>query len=562
MLSYLTIDNMAVIKHTEIEFSEGLNILTGETGAGKSVIIGAISMALGKRMTKDIIRTGEEKAAVSALFYPDEKQWNALAEAEIEQSEDGSLLVYREINENGRGICKINGSVVTASQLKDVGNLLINVHGQQDTAVLYSPDKHLGLLDSWAGEALAKEKTKYLEVFEVYKSLKSQIMQIEKLKTDRDREMDILDFQIKELEALSPQIGELDTITSRLDVLKNSEKITKALHSAYKIFVSDSNSVADMLHTAASKLKLVGGVSDGIDSLLEKITDIAYTADDIASEIIAMQGEMAYSESELEELHQRAYEIKTMCAKYKCNEEGLVNYLQQAHEKLEKLNNIDLQYENLKTDFRNATDKIQAISDNMHDLRVRNGLVLEKELEKELSELNMPGCKFKIELSQTENYTPDGRTSAAFYISPNAGEELKPLAKIASGGELSRIMLALKSIISSYDIVDTYIFDEIDTGISGKTAEKVAEKLMKVAKNNQTIIITHSPHIAAIADSHFLISKNMSLTETKTEVKKLDKSGRISEIARINSGSNITQTAVMHAEELLESAQKRKQQAM
>lgn len=562
MLSYLIIDNMAVIKHTEIEFSQGLNILTGETGAGKSVIIGAISMALGKRMTKDIIRTGEEKASISAIFYPDEKQWAAIESLEIEKSEDESLLVYREINENGRGICKINGTVVTASQLKDVGNLLINVHGQQDTAVLYSPDKHLGLLDSWTGESLDVQKKKYRQVFEEYKSLKSQIEQIEKLKADREREMDILDFQIKELEALSPKNGELAEITARLDVLKNSEKITKALHSAYKIFVSDSNSVADMLHTAAGKLKSVAGISEDIDGLLEKITDIAYVADDISSEIIAAQGEMTYSETELENLHQRAYEIKTMCAKYKCDEQGLEEYLENAHEKLEKLTNIDLQYENLKTDFKKTTDTIETVSDNMHDLRVRNALALEKELEKELSELNMPGCKFKIELSQTENYTPDGRSTAAFYISPNAGEELKPLAKIASGGELSRIMLALKSIISSYDVVDTYIFDEIDTGISGKTAEKVAEKLMKVAKNNQTIIITHSPHIAAIADSHFLILKNMTLIETKTEVKKLDKDGRISEIARINSGSNITQTAVIHAEELLAAAEKRKHEAM
>ena len=317
-----------------------------------------------------------------------------------------------------------------------------------------------------------------------------------------------------------------------------------------------------MLHTAAIKLKNVSGVNEQMAMLFEKITDIAYDADDIASEIMNMQADITYSDLELENLNQRAYEIKTMCAKYKCDEKGLVAYLQQAHEKYEKLVNIDTQYGNLKQQFEKVTADIELSCKKMHDLRMQNALVLEKELEKELGELNMVGCRFKIELSQTENYTPDGSTSAAFYISPNAGEELKPLAKIASGGELSRIMLALKSIISSYDIVDTYIFDEIDTGISGKTAEKTAEKLMRVAKNNQTIIITHSPHIAAIADSHFLILKSIGTAETKTRVEKLDETGRINEIARINSGSHITQTAIMHAKELLLNAQKRKNEVM
>ncbi len=549
MLSYLEINNIAIIKRAEINFCEGLNIFTGETGAGKSIIIDAIGLILGFKSSKDIIRSGETKAFVSALFYLNDSVWSEIENLGIEKTDDNSLLIYREISLDGRGVCKINASLSSVAILKQLGTLLINIHGQQETTMLYQSDNHIYFLDSWAANPLNPIKEKYSSLLSELVSVRREIAELEEFEQKRAVEKDIIKYQIEELSALSLTKGEYESLEKRHFELKNMDKISSVVKNAYNTLVQSQTNVSDEIHSVSRTLSTVADFSNEMNEIYNDVTDIAYRLDDIAAKLGRL--DTAVDEFELNTIFERISEINKLCNKYRCNPDGLVDFLESAKEKQNKLENLDDKLDDLKKQYAKISNEMSVYAQEISDIRKTEAKKLEKELIQQLNDLNMKGTEFEILIRKSEKFLSDGWDVVEFLISPNPGEDLKPLSKIASGGELSRIMLALKSIISNLTPAETYIFDEIDTGISGITAEKVADKLINVAKHNQTLIVTHSPHIAAIADNHYLIEKLSENGETQTKIKLLDFDGRANEIARINAGSTLTPVSIAQAVELL-----------
>ncbi len=551
MLSFIDIHNVAVIEHTQIEFFDGLNVLTGETGAGKSIIIDAIGMVLGRRTSRDIIRSGEQKATVNALFYVSGEVWEFLEGMGVQQSEDGALMIYRELSADGRGVCRINSVPVPVSVLKEVGKYLINIHGQQDTAELYSADKHIVLLDGYAKSEIQTHMAEYETMYKEYRSLKEKVQNAEAEEFKLNSEIDLLEFQIGEIQALGVKKGEAEELEKTINSLANMEQISLAAARARSLLAEDNINARDSLAVSAKEFSKIADVNETLEKIYTELSDVAYKIDDILGMIDELEGSMDFDAGELDVMQERLYEIRKLSSKYKCPADGLVDFMQAAEEKLEILcsrknssKQAAEQYEEIK---RQIIEKAHILT----EIRKKCAAEFEKEIITHLGDLNMKGVRFEVSINPSESIQSDGMDNVEFLISANPGEELKPLSKIASGGELSRIMLALKSITAEYDLAQTYIFDEIDTGISGVTAEKTADKLIKTAEKKQTVIITHSPHIAAIADYHYLIKKEVTEGKTETKLTLLDEEGRIAEIARINSGSNLTQAALAQAAELI-----------
>ncbi len=550
MLSFIDIHNVAVIEHAQIEFFDGLNVLTGETGAGKSIIIDAIGMVLGKRTSRDIIRSGQPKATVNALFYISDATWEILQTLGIEKSEDGALMIYRELSADGKGVCRINSIPVPVSLLREVGKYLINIHGQQDTAELYSAEKHITLLDGYANDEIASHMAEYAGIFSEYRRLKSAVENAAAEEFKLNSEIDLISYQIAEISALNLKKGEADELEKNINLLGSAEQISLAAGRVRSLLTGDNVNVRDSLSVSAKEFSKIADINEETEKICTAITDSLYKIDDILSMIEELEDKTDFDGGRLDLMQERLYEIRRLSAKYKCSADGLTDFLQNAQEKLEMLHsqkNSSLDNENK---LKEITEKLTAKAVTLTEIRKKYAAKFEKEIVSHLCDLNMKGVRFEVSFKE-DTFTGKGADNVEFLISANPGEELKPLAKIASGGELSRIMLALKSIIAEYDTTETYIFDEIDTGISGITAEKVADKLISVARNNQTVIITHSPHIASIADYHYLIKKEVTDERTETKLTLLTEEGRIAEIARINSGSHLTDAALIHAGELL-----------
>ncbi len=551
MLAQLSINNVAVVKHADIEFFDGLNVLTGETGAGKSVIIGAIQMILGEKATKNIIRTGEEKADVSAIFYPDENTWEKLQKIGVEKTEDETLLIYREISQSGRGVCRINGVLCQLSLIKEVSDLLVNIHGQNDTSLLCSETRQLELIDCRAGEKLSSLMNEYIENYYKLKETEKTIKELSENEDRRKYETELLEFQINEIELLKLQENETEQLEQRINELKNSEIISKNIKDIHGLVSAGDYNATDLLRSASGQLQYLKSISSRFEELSEQLDDITYRLEDIASEISSQIHHVESNPAELESLADRLYAIKTMCNKYKLKPQELLEFPEKAREKLEKLLGSGEKLEKLMAEKAELEDKLLKLAGNISEVRKETAKEFEKEMICELTQLNMPKVRFEVMFSKTENLSATGSDKVEFMLSPNAGESLKPMAKIASGGEMSRIMLGVKSFTAAFENKKTYIFDEIDTGISGITAQKVAEKLKKISVKDQTIVITHSAHIAAKADKHFLIKKEMSDLETHTQVVLLDNEGRVQEIARINAGASPSATAIAQAGEML-----------
>ena len=415
--------------------------------------------------------------------------------------------------------------------------------------MLYRTDNHIYFLDAWAARLINPVMEKYTALLNDYTTVKREIARLEEFKRKRAVEQDILQYQIEELSALALSKGEYESLDKRHYELKNMDKISSSVKNAYNLLVQSQTNASDSVHTVSRNLASVADFSDEMNDIYSDITDVAYRIDDIAARLGRFDA--ATDENELNNLFERISEINKLCNKYKCNPDGLVDYLDSAKEKLNKLENLNDELDKLKADQNKILTELSYYAEKLSNIRKTEAKKLETVLTKQLNDLNMKGTEFEISISRSDKFSSGGWDVVEFFISPNVGEELKPLSKIASGGELSRIMLALKSIISDLSPAETYIFDEIDTGISGVTAERVADKLISVAKNNQTLIVTHSPHIAAIADNHFLIEKMSQDGETETKIRLLDFDGRANEIARINSGSNLTDVSIAQAVELL-----------
>lgn len=550
MLLHLKIKNIAVIEETDIDFYEGLNVLTGETGAGKSIIIDAISMLTGMRSNKELIRTGEEKAVVYGVFMPNEKVWKILESEGINPSEDGLLSVTRELNITGKSVCKIAGNICPLATLKKIGAYLINIHGQQDAMELYSPENHIFLLDKWCADDVLPLLSSYRESYKRYISVAKKNKEISEKQEKRIAEMEYLEHEINEISGAGITLGEEEALIVKRNKIKMAEKFSSSLELAREMLFDSAGSAREKADIAKNKLETLAGEYEELKKPVQILDEIVSLIDDVRIELRSL-GDDSFSVLDIEEIVDRLDIINKLKRRYGGSEESILNHLEESSKRYEELKSdeelkgtLEIEQEKLKAE---AVEKAEVLS----GVRKKYAGILSEEIKKQLADLNMPGCEFITQVDKV-SYGGLGCDKVEFLISPNKGEDVKPLSKIASGGELSRIMLAIKCIMAKSDEATTYIFDEIDTGVSGLTAQKVALKLNLVGKSKQTLVITHSAHIAAAADHHFLLYKNVENGRTKTHISHLDFDGRVNEIARINSGSNITETAKNQAKELLE----------
>lgn len=552
MLKTLGIENIAVIKKAQIEFTKGLNVLTGETGAGKSIVVDSINAILGERTSKELVRAGSDNAFVNAYFEDiNDDVKSKLIEYDIPVEEDGSLLLSRKISAQGKSVCRVNGSPVTVGILKDIGTHLVNIHGQHDSQALLNPDYHYKFVDAYAdcGELLAEYKDSFKSFLNIRKQLKSLTSDAD----ERDKQAELLDYQIEELRDADIKVGEWDDLKRRKNVILNSQAILNAVNTllttvngddenqGIQSVLSSSNKEITALLDADSELKPIKDKLDSVEDSLESIKDL------ITDKIDSLD----YQPDELDKIEERLDILYSFSNKYGKTEQDMLYYLADAERKRALFDNSEQELERLNAEYDSALEKTQSLALKLSEVRQKAAKKLGTEICSQLEFLDMPGVKFVTDFSKG-NLSSVGTDKIEFLIRTNPGEEPKPLAKIASGGELSRIMLAIKSIIAKSDSVDTLIFDEIDTGVSGKASRKIGLKLKEVGESAQVICVTHSAQIASAADSHFLIKKEYMDNAAFTQIMPLDFEGRKYELARIMGGLNVTESLLKSAEEMLD----------
>ena len=547
MLSLLHIENIAVIERSDISFDRGFNVLTGETGAGKSIVIDAISAILGERAYRDMIRTGTTKASVRAVFTQvPELPW--FLENGVDY--DPETVIQREIHLDGKNVCRVNGALVSVSILRKLGIQLINIHGQHDSASLFDEENHLSFLDSFAdNEAL---RTDYLFKYESVAKLRREIDRMTMDESEKLRRMETLRYQIAEIEKAELEAGEDDALEERRKLLQNAEKLSNGMDEAVECLYGgdDSDGAAGLLAQAEYALAKLARFSESFASFHERVNDLKYQVQDIAEEVRDARDELSYSADELEQIEERLDIIHKLRRKYGTTCADILEYLEKARKELDDIEFADDHLEHLKKKLRKAEKEAWDAAFLLRDNRKHTALSMSERILTELSQLDMPRVQFSCEFRETE-LTANGADAVAFYMSANAGEALKPMSKVASGGELARIMLAMKNVLAEKDDVATLIFDEVDTGVSGRAAQKVAQKLRAVAQHKQVLCVTHLPQLAALANTHLLIAKSERDGRTFTSVTPLDVEGRKRELARIIGGTNITETTLKSAEEML-----------
>ncbi len=547
MLSLLHIENIAVIESADISFDQGFNVLTGETGAGKSIVIDAISAILGERAYRDMIRTGTSKAAVRAVFTGvPELPW--FSENGVEY--DAETVIQREIHLDGKNICRVNGSLVSVSILRKLGIQLINIHGQHDSASLFDEDNHLAFLDAFGdNEALRGD---YTEKYEAMAKLRREIDRMTMDEGEKLRRMETLRYQIAEIEKAELEAGEDETLEDRRKLLQNAEKLSNGMEEAVECLYGgdDTDGAAGLLAQAEYALARLAKFSDSFQTLHEKVSDLKYQVQDVAEEVRDARDDLSYSADELEQIEARLDTIHRLRRKYGVTCADILEYLDKAKKELDEIEFADDHLERLKGKLKKAEKTAWDGALTLRENRKTAAVAMSERILTELAQLDMPRVQFQCEFRELE-LTPNGADAVAFYMSANAGEALKPMSKVASGGELARIMLAMKNVLAEKDQVNTLIFDEVDTGVSGRAAQKVAEKLRSVAAHKQVLCVTHLPQLAALANTHLLIAKSERDGRTFTSVTPLDLEGRKRELARIIGGTNITETTLKSAEEML-----------
>ena len=547
MLSILHIENIAVIECADIAFDAGFNVLTGETGAGKSIVIDAISAILGERAYRDMIRTGTNKASVRGIFTNvPELPW--FAENGVEY--DPETVIQREVYLDGKNVCRVNGCLVTVSILRKLGIQLINIHGQHDSASLFDENNHLQFLDAFAENQTLCDH--YAEKFFEVTELRRQIARLHMDESEKLRRMETLKYQIEEISKANLQTGEDEALEQRRKILQNAEKLSDGIHTAVDCLYGgdDSDGAASLLAEAERELARLARYTDAYNDLHEKVADLMYQVQDAAEELREARDDLSYSADELEQIESRLDVIHRLRRKYGENCEEILQYLENAQKELDEIAFADDHIERLKAKCEKAEKQAWEAALQLRNNRVAAAKTLSQRILSELAQLDMPRVQFTCNFTETE-LTVSGADMVAFYMSANAGEALKPLSKVASGGELARIMLAMKNVLAEQDQVATLIFDEVDTGVSGRAAQKVAEKLRSVAKTKQVLCVTHLPQLAALANTHLLIAKEERQGRTYTSVTPLDLEGRKRELARIIGGANITETTLKSAEEML-----------
>ncbi len=547
MLSLLHIENIAVIERADISFDQGFNVLTGETGAGKSIVIDAISAILGERAYRDMIRTGTTKASVRAVFTDvPELPW--FADNGVDY--DPETVIQREVHLDGKNVCRVNGSLVSVTILRKLGIQLINIHGQHDSASLFDEANHLTFLDAFGdNEALRLD---YQEKYEAVARLRRDIDRMTMDEGEKLRRMETLKFQIKEIEKAQLEPGEDDELEARRKILQNAEKLSDGMETAVECLYGgdDSDGASGLLAQAEYALARLSKFTDAYAVLHDKVADLMYQVQDVAEEVRDARDDLSYSSDELEQIESRLDKIHRLRRKYGTTCADILEYLDKAKKELDDIEFADDHLEKLKKKLNRAEKTAWEAAFALRKNRQETAVSMSKRILSELAQLDMPRVQFQCEFTELD-LTPNGADSVAFYMSANAGEALKPMSKVASGGELARIMLAMKNVLAEKDQVNTLIFDEVDTGVSGRAAQKVAEKLRSVAQHKQVLCVTHLPQLAALANTHLLIAKAEREGRTYTTVTPLDIEGRKRELARIIGGTNITETTLKSAEEML-----------
>lgn len=555
MILNLYIENIAVIEKTSIDFSDGFNVMTGETGAGKSIVIDSINLILGHRAPKDIIRTGSERAFISATFDSLSSEVTELIEnLGYSIDEDGLLIIQREINLNGKGTCRINSRPATVASLKQIGKYLINIHGQHESYGLLSPDTHLEYVDNLGGLNIDLEN--YRSEFNELRKLKLNLDEGSIDESEKARKVDLLKYQINEIEEINPIRGEEEELKEQREIFMNSEKISSSISKSKELINGDETNIGalQLLESATNSILEVSPYISTANDLYSRMKNLVYELEDCASEIINISDDVEYDSDEMEKIELRLDDIYKLTRKYGSNIDEVLEYLKKAKDELENIEFFEEKIEKLKVLFKECKLRTIKLADILSKRRKQVADIFAKNVKEELEFLAMPGVKFCISIKKG-NLNINGFDEIEFLISTNPGEDPKPISKIASGGELSRIMLAIKSVSADNDRIDSLIFDEIDTGISGAVAQKVGIKLKEVSKKRQVICVTHSAQIASLSDIHFLISKSVKNNRTYTSIKKLDLDGRKKEIARIIGGEKITDTTLANASEMIEMGQ-------
>ena len=559
MLTHLHVKNLALIREAEIDFTEGLNILTGETGAGKSIVIGSVSLALGGKVSREMVRPGADYGLAELVFLVNrEKQKEKLLELGITPEED-QVIISRKISD-GRSINKINGETVTLSQLRETASLLIDVHGQHEHQSLLQKKKHLEILDEFAKEELGPVKEKLAGAFQNWKKLKKQLQEAQMDEESRLREISLLEFETDEIGKAELVPGEDEELERRYRRMTNARKLMEAAGSAYALTGYEEESGAGaVIGRAVRELQSAASFDEELSGLASLLSDVDGLLNDFNREMSDYLTSLEFDEKEFSETEERLNLLNYLKSRYGHTLEEILAYQEKQEQRLAALQDYDRYLQDLEARLKKAEEELQDLCAEASGIRQRYGKMLCEKIKEHLIDLNFLNVEFEMAFEELPEYTAQGKDSAEFLISTNPGEPLRPLMKIASGGELSRIMLAIKTVLADRDEIDTVIFDEIDVGISGRTAQKVSEKMMLIGRTRQVICITHLAQIAAMADSHYRIEKQVEEGETRTQIRRLSEKESIEKLARILGGAEITDAVTKNAEEMRALALERKQ---
>ncbi|MGN0399440.1 MAG: DNA repair protein RecN [Blautia sp.] len=556
MLVHLHVKNLALIDEAEVDFTEGLNILTGETGAGKSILIGSINLALGQKASREMIRENAEYAFVELVFQVNKKTEEQLCQMDI-FPEEGQVIISRKLTGN-RSICKINGETCTVSAVKAAAAYLLDIHGQHEHQSLLYPEKQMEILDAYGKEEIFEKRGKTAELFQEYADLKKELEAYELDEEQRQREMDFLAYEIAEIEEAQLREGEDEELEAQYKKLLNGKKITETLGEVYELTGYEQEGSAEQIGRGVRKLSQIAELDENLEGLYSMLNDVDSLLSDFNREVSGYLTDFSFSQEAFGEIESRLDRINRLKAKYGREIQDILSYKEEKEKELERLENFELHKGQLEKALTEKTKILEKESRELTVLRKKWAKKLEKEIIAGLQDLNFLEVTFSIDFQEKEVFGPGGKDRICFLISTNPGEPVRELAKVVSGGELSRIMLAIKTILADKDEKETLIFDEIDTGISGRTAWKVSEKMAVIGREHQVLCITHLPQIAAQADSHFLIQKNVEKQETQTRIFRLSDQDATRELARMLGSDKITDAVLSNASEMKEMARQQK----
>lgn len=558
----MSIWNFALIEHIEIEFDKGLNILTGETGAGKSILLGALGMVIGHRSNVDAIRTDCDFLRVEAVFsVKDEQEVKDFVLANDILLEDDLVIITRQITRSGRNTIQVNNCHVTMAILRKLGELLVDIHGQHANQALLKADKQLALVDDFGEADILAQKANYAQTYRTWLELKTQLNRSKVNTQQMAQRLDMLNWQINEIENAKLTVGEDEQLESEIKTLANAEKISLLTQDAYRLLAEGEAGKFAVLSSLAqirSDLEKLGQYNENMQKLHQVIDEVYIQLQDSAEEIRDYGESMDYNPQKLDNMQSRMDDIDKLRRKYGATIEDILAYNEKAKQELDYIENYDANLAELEQKIQAVENELRAKANTLHELRQNSADKLSAGVMEELASLSMANAQFHIEVRATDNFTENGADEIEIMFSANVGESLKPLSKIVSGGELSRIALALKTITAQKDDIGLMVFDEVDIGVGGKTAQMMAEKIARIALFRQVICITHLPQIAAMADAHFYISKQIKDNKTFTNIQEIDYGARLNEIARMTSGTELTQASLENAEEMLENARRKK----